>query len=176
MTRQYDNLSIRGRVAYLIMCFERYVKHKYPEKDMSLPAKFMWNIVDHVAYIDDKAYRYMDVIPDYLFEADSYETSDMVDMTRKEYDVLVALLPRAEEDPDLNTIMHRIYDVAMEFVYTEVKLDAPETKRYMAEVDWILAKNGVDAPDVNRLPQYEWDETHGWGKLIAPKNLSIILL
>ena len=117
MTMQYDSLSIRERVAYLIMCFERYVKHKYPERDMTLPAEFMWNVINGSGYLDESAYRYMDIIPEFLFETDSFETADMVDMTREEYDVLVHLLPRAEDDPDLNTIMTRIYDVAMEFAF-----------------------------------------------------------
>ena len=91
MTRQYDNLSIRGRVAYLIMCFERYVAQKYPDRDMTLPAEFMWNVVDGSDYMDEQAYRYMDIIPDYLFETDKYETSDMVNMSKDEYNVFVTL-------------------------------------------------------------------------------------
>ncbi|MBQ9371603.1 MAG: hypothetical protein IJU03_05380 [Thermoguttaceae bacterium] len=175
MTRQYDNLSIRGRVAYLIMCFERYVAQKYPDRDMTLPAEFMWNVVDGSDYMDEQAYRYMDIIPDYLFETDKYETSDMVNMSKDEYNVFVTLLPRTEDDPDLNVVMHRIYDVAMRFVYTEVELDDPDTKEYLKEVDDILAKNGIEAPDIDKIPKSPPDECDGWGKFIDSKPLSIIL-
>ena len=174
MTNKYDALSIRGRVAYLIMCFERYVVQKYPEKDMSLVAKLMWEVVDR-DYIDENAYRYMDVIPMFLFETDDYESSDMYNMTEEEYDAFVAVMPRAEEDPDLNTIMNRIYDVAMAFAYTVVDLDDPETKEYLQEVDDILVKHNIPAPDVESLPKYKSDETDGWGDFINPKPLSIIL-
>ena len=175
MTTKYDNLSIRGRVAYLIMCFERYVTQKYPDRDMTLPAEFMWNVVNDSNYIDVSAYRYMDIIPEFFYETDSYETADMEDMTKEEYDILATLLPHAEDDPDLNTIMNRIYDVAMEYAYTIVKLNEPETKRYLQEVDEILAKNNIEPPDINLIPKYEWDDSHGWGDFIDSKPLSIIL-
>ncbi len=46
MNTIYDNLSIRGRVAYAIMCFERYAIHKYPDTDMSSVSEMMWKIID----------------------------------------------------------------------------------------------------------------------------------
>ena len=162
-------------VAYLIMCFEKYVAEKYPEKDMTLAVEIMWNIVDHVEYIDVAAYRFLEIIPDYLYEAPDYKSLEMESITESEYDALINIIPKPDVDPDLNLIMHRIYDVAMEFVYTEVNLKDPTTKKYIKEVDDILEKNDITLPDVNVLPKYEMDETRGWGVKIDAKPLSIIL-
>ena len=175
MTRQYDNLSIRGRVAYLIMCFERYVAQKYPDRDMTIVATLMWNIVNDSDYIDESAYKYTEIIPMYIHEAPDFKTLRLDYLTEEEYNAFVTLLPRPEEDPELNTIMQRIYDVAMEFAYTEVLLDKPVTKNYLEEVDDILAKNGIEAPDIGKIPKSTPDECDGWGKFIDSKPLSIIL-
>ena len=97
----YDTLSIRGRVTYAIMCFERYVTFKYPDKDMSAVAEMMWKIIDDSDYIDNSAYRYMEIIPEYLFEANDFTSSEFDYMTKKEYVHFTALLPKPDDDKDL---------------------------------------------------------------------------
>ena len=171
----YDSLSIRGRIAYAIMCFERFVLNKYPDKDMSPVSELMWKIIDDSNYIDESAYHYMEIIPEYLYEADNFASSDFDYLTEQEYLQFKVLLVTPETDYELNTIMHRIYDVAMEYAYTVVELDHPETKEYLLEISGILKNNSIELPDVSIIPKYEWDDTHGWGKPFDGRYLSIIL-
>lgn len=170
-----DNFSIRGRVAYVIMCFERYVTRKYPDKDMSRVAELMWKIIDDSDYIDNSAYRYMEIIPEYLFEAEDFVSSQFDYLTEQDYNYFTELLPVPENDIDLNIIMHKVYDIAMEYAYTVVELDQPETKEYLKEVSNILRKNDIELPNLSDIPKYEWDDTHGWGKCFDGRYLSIIL-
>ena len=171
----YDTLSIRGRVAYAIMCFERYVTCKYPDKDMSAVADMMWKIIDNSDYIDNSSYRYMEIIHEYLFEANDFTSSEFDYLTEKEYDLFTDLLPTPDIDANLNTIMHLIYDIAMEYAYTVVELDAPETKEYLQEISKILQTNSITLPKVDDIPKYEWDDTHGWGQPFDGRYLSIII-
>lgn len=171
----FDKLSIRGRVAYAIMCFERYVTNVYPDKDMSAVAEVMWKIVDDSDYIDNSAYRYMEIIPEYLFEAKDFISSEFDYMTESEYVFYTHLLPTPEDDNELNIIMHSIYDIAMEYAYTAVELDAPETKEYLQEVSKILQTNSITLPKVDDIQKYEWDDTHGWGQPFDGRYLSIII-
>ncbi len=171
----YDALSIRGRVTYAIMCFERYVTYKYPYKDMSAVADMMWKIIDDSDYIDNSAYRYMEIIPEYLFEANDFNSSEFDYLTEKEYDYFTSLLPTPDIDADLNTIMHSIYDIAMEYAYTALELDSPETKEYLQEDSKILKISNITLPKVDDIPKYEWDDTHGWGQPFDGRYLSIIL-
>lgn len=171
----YDKLSIRGRVAYAIMCFENYVNFKYPDKDMSNVAEIMWKIIDDSDYIDNSAYRYMEIIPEYLFEAEDFVSSQFDYLTEQDYNYFTELLPVPENDIDLNIIMHKVYDIAMEYAYTVVELDQPETKEYLKEVSNILRKNDIELPNLSDIPKYEWDDTHGWGKCFDGRYLSIIL-
>ena len=142
---------------------------------MTLAVEIMWNIVDHVEYIDVAAYRFLEIIPDYLYEAPDYKSLEMESITKCEYEALINIIPRPDDDPDLNLIMRRIFDVAMEFVYTEVNLNDPTLKKYINDVDAILEKNNISLPDINVLSKYEMDETRGWGVKIDVKPLSIIL-
>lgn len=175
MNTVYDALSIRGRVTYAIMCFERYVTFKYPDKDMSAVAEMMWKIIDDSDYIDNSAYRYMEIIPEYLFEANDYHSSEFDYMTEKEYNIFISLLPTPDKDKNLNTIMHLIYNIAMEYAYTAVELDEPETKEYLQKINKILKSGNIALPEAGDIPKYEWDNTHGWGQPFDGRYLSIIL-
>ena len=63
----------------------------------------------------------------------------------------------------------------MEYAYTAVKLDSPETKEYLQTVSQILKENNIELPNVSDIPKYESDDTHGWGKSFDGRYLSIIL-
>ena len=45
-SKNFVDISIRGRIAYVILCFENYVKVKYPDVDMLPILKMMWAVVD----------------------------------------------------------------------------------------------------------------------------------
>ena len=44
--KDFDNISIRGRVAYIILCFEKYVTKMYPGTDWARVDDMMWKICD----------------------------------------------------------------------------------------------------------------------------------
>lgn len=44
MKNKIENISLNGRLAYLIMCCEAYLKSKYPERDWKFVAENMWEI------------------------------------------------------------------------------------------------------------------------------------
>ena len=51
--KQFYPISIRGRIAYVIFCFENYVKVKYLDVDMQPVLRLMWSVVDSSDYIDN---------------------------------------------------------------------------------------------------------------------------
>ena len=74
---------------------------------MSRVAELMWKIIDDSDYIDNSAYRYMEIIPEYLFEAEDFVSSQFDYLTEQDYNYFTELLPVPENDIDLNIIMHK---------------------------------------------------------------------
>ena len=114
-SKNFVDISIRGRIAYVILCFENYVKVKYPDVDMMPVLKMMWAVVDSSDYIDNSAYRYLEIVPECLFEKDYYASDVFETLTEDEYNKFIKLL--SSDDSDLNTIMMSVYDIAMEYAY-----------------------------------------------------------
>ena len=172
-TRDFNNISIRGRVAYAILCFENYVQARYTDKDFSVIASLMWSIVGDTGYIDENADKYMEAIPEYLYEFDNFEDSEFDYITKEEYESFKSIL--CPSDASLNTIMHRIYDIATEYAYEGFDAPGNETIQYICDVVDELRKNNVPVPEYKLVQPFSFDEYDGWGDFIQASGLSNII-
>ena len=98
------NHTLLARIAFAIMCFERYVISVYPNIDFSSVAAMMWQIVDGSDYLDEASYRFGEIIPEYLFEFHDYKSAGFDSLTQEQYDHFSSILNDA--DQNLNTLMH----------------------------------------------------------------------
>ena len=168
--RDFYDVSIRGMVAYCILCLESYVLETYTNHDFGPVLRLAWDIVGPEGYIDQNADRFMEAIPEYLFEFDDYEAAEFDHLTRREFDELRRLLD--PEDSALNLVMHRIYDVAMCYAYTAVKVPPMEAVDLVFDVISCLKEHGMPLPDFELVRGFSFDEFHGWGVHISPEGLS----
>lgn len=171
--KQFYDISIRGRIAYVILCFENYVKVKYPDIDMQPVLKMMWSVVDSSDYIDNSAYRYLEIVPECLFEKDHYASDVFETLSEDEYNKFVKLL--SSDDSDLNTIMMSVYDIAMEYAYTNITEHGKETYEYLDRVISILNSNNIPLPEIDKVGMSRFSESDGWGHCLDPKSISSML-
>ncbi len=171
--RDFYNVSIRGMVAYCIMCLESYVIEAYPDHDLTPILHLAWNIVGPKGYIDQNADRYMEAIPEYLFEFDDYEAADFEHLTKGEYVEFRGLLN--PDDSTLDLLMHRVYDVAMCYSYTAVADPPKEAVDLVFDVVSALRACGSPLPSFDLVSCFSFDKFDGWGMHISPKGLSRVL-
>ena len=171
--RDFYSVSIRGMVAYCTMCLESYVLEAYPERDLSPALALAWDVVGPKGFIDQNADRFMEAIPEYLFEFDDYEAAEFDHLTKEEFDELRGLL-----DPDdqiLDLLMHRIYDVAMCYAYVAVANPPREAVNLTFDAVGALRECGITLPDFELVRGFSFDEYDGWGVHITPEGLSRII-
>ena len=171
--KDFNGISIRGRVVFAIMCFENYVIAKYPARQFDGVCALMWDIVSDKDYIDASAEKYMEIIPEYLYEFDSYEDAGFEYLTRDEFDFFSELIP--SDDESLSLIMHRIYDIAMEHAYAAVDYPAKASIDLLFEIIDALKREGIKLPDIGLVRGFAFAESGGWGNPVSRKGLSRIL-
>ena len=171
--RDFYNISIRGMVAYCNMCLENYILDVYPDRDFAPILRLAWAIVGDEGYIDQEADRYMEVIPEYLFEFDDYEEAEFENLTKEEFDELRALLDPDDEVLDL--VMHRVYDVAMVYAYIGLPTPPREAVDFVWDVVGCLNEHGVPLPDFELVRSFSFSEFRGWGVHISPEGLSRVI-
>lgn len=171
--RDFFSISIRGMVAYCVLCLESYVLETYADRDFAPVLRLAWNIVGPEGYIDQNADRYMEAIPEYLFEFDDYELAEFEHLTKTEFDGLRRLLN--PDDSTLDLVMHRIYDVAMCYAYTAVAAPPREAVGLVFDVVSALRGCGTPLPSFDLVRGFSFDEFDGWGVHITPEALSQVL-
>ena len=50
MENKLKDVSLNGRLGYLIMCCEAYLKTKYPERDWTFVAERMWEAFQKIFF------------------------------------------------------------------------------------------------------------------------------
>lgn len=169
----FYNVSIRGMVAYGIMCLENYVFESYPDRDFSTVLHLAWSIVGNGGYIDQNADCYMEAIPEYLFEFDDYDAAEFEHLSEEAFIELRALLPR--NDKLLDLLMHRIYDIAMCYAYTAIPIPPKEAVNLIFDVIGQLKSQNIMIPDFELVSRFNISEFDGWGTHISPEGLSKVV-
>ena len=171
--RDFYDVSIRGMVAYCILCLESYVLETYTNHDFGPVLRLAWDIVGPEGYIDQNADRFMEAIPEYLFEFDDYDEVELEYLTREEFDELRGLLD--PDDQTLGLLMHRVYDVVMCYAYVAVANPPRDAVDLVYDTIGALRERGIALPDFELVRDLSFNEYDGWGAHVSPEGLSRVL-
>ena len=180
MKNKLDNVSMVGRLAYLIMCCESYLKNKYPEKDWSFVAKNMWEATSS-EYWEKWTDKYVVFIPSVLFEYPEYNEEGLGEtFTPEQYEMVKCLysgLTKGIEN-DKTDCFARIVSAPFNFcnAYDGAGIgDGSEGYALIDEVESILLENNIPLPDYHKVEFTPFSEFNGWGNEFDGTHLSIIL-
>lgn len=179
MENKLSSVSMNGRMAYVIMCVEAYLKSKYPDRDWTLIAERMWQATS--MNWSDWPNMYSVLIPDVLLQYDDYDKDDMSEsISRQEYSTLRKLYEGitngSEDDPsdELNYILNKPFEMAMVYEGTIIG-DGHESFDIIDETESVLRKNDIPLPDYKSVSFSSESELNGWGNDFDGRQLSVIL-
>lgn len=169
ITEKLKSVSVAGRIAFILMCIEKYIVTQYPEKDWTPLAEEMWKFND--SYWDEWLYSFIDLFPECIDENDSFE-----EYTGKySYDIFRNLYKDLKNN-DLNEMLDLLNDFMGIYLYTRV-CDYTESMfpEVIEEVVGYLTKNNIPVPDVGKVSFSEFRYNKGFGKKFDGRYLSVIL-
>lgn len=179
MENKLSSVSMNGRMAYIIMCVEAYLKNKYPNRNWTFVAEKMWQATSKNWGEWPDAYSI--IIPDVLLQYEDYDENDMSDsISRQEYAALIQLYDGitngSEDDPsdELNYILNKPFEMAMVYEGTIIG-DGSDSFDIIEQTESILRKNNIPLPDYKNVLFSSASELNGWGNDFDGRKLSIIL-
>ena len=178
MDTRFDTISMNGRMAYIIMCIEKYLKTAYPNKDWSLLAEKLWAATS--TNWSDWPEMYSCYIPDVLLQYDTYDEELSSGMTHSEYIKIKNLycgitegLEDNSEDP-VNYILNKPFEMATVYEGTTIG-NGSESLEIIAETEKLLLDHDVALPNYHYVEFSKFSERNGWGDDFDGRKLSIIL-
>lgn len=165
-----ENISIRGRVAYTICLFEKYlIYNNCNVKEWINILEKLWSYTN-TEYLDDWMYEMAEYMPNSVLE-DSYEGCEYI--SHKEFEELNFLYKKT--NPEILNFLQLIYDIGTMDLYSKLIDKSIDTIKKINIAIQILENSNIEILSVAQFKQYSFNEYNGWGKQFNGEKLSIIL-
>lgn len=172
MNNSFEHISLRGRMAYVILCAERYALAKKPEADWRPVFRDLWGIAEDILW-DEWSDRVIDLLPEYIYELDSYDSDEFTWLDENGFAQLKELYD-GMGDP-WAIILRNLVDMEEAYAYTTIPGTGTESIALVEEVVELMGEEGIQAPDVEVVAFTKFSENNGRGNPFDAKALSSIL-
>ena len=129
-------VSLRGRISYVIMCAENYALATWPGRDWAPLFEKLWSIDLPDTLFDEWAQQVVELIPEFLFEFENYESSDFECLSEEGYDRFCAL--ECDTDEAWNKLLNIIFDMEEAYAFTSIDGVGFESLKFLDEAESIL--------------------------------------
>jgi hypothetical protein len=138
----FKTISIRGRIAYGIMCAESYALTKYPDRDWRPLFQVLWGISRDDVYWDEWASAVIDRLPEMVLSDDPRDWEGTDPETLDQCRALYQGMPEA-----FNAILSGIVDIEEADAYTVVEGYGAAALESLRDVIDVMQAEGVELPD-----------------------------
>lgn len=172
MKNAFENISLRGRMAYVIMCAERYALAKKPNAEWQPVFKDFWSITKDIMW-DDWSDRVIDLLPEYIYELEAYDPDEFSWLDEEGFKQLKKLYD--DMGDAWSAILRNLVDMEEIYAYTSIPGTGSESIALAEEAIELVRSCGVDLPDVEQVAFSSFDDNGGRGNPFDAKPLSLIL-
>lgn len=168
---RFNNISLGGRLAYMIMCFEKFVFTKYPNHDYKKLFTELWKGTsenDWATLVD----MLFDIMPTYFFENDYYVKDNYAWLKKEDYAYYREIVSSI---PEIQTILEAFKDFLYAYEGTTIKGTGKEATEQIFVLIELLESNKIELPDPSLVDFSKFEERDGWGNTFDGTKLSIIL-
>ncbi|MGM9984101.1 MAG: hypothetical protein ACI38O_05370 [Fibrobacter intestinalis] len=171
----FNEVSLRGRVAYAILCAEKYFTVVYPDRDWKIIFEICWRFTDDSMYLDAWADSMCDILPECLLEFDGYNRPDgpYEYITEEQYTTIKNLYAGIKDD--VNVILKAIRDMEEEYAYTVIEEYGKGSIETLSSIVKMLEEKNIALPDPQLVAFSKFSEEDGWGKAFDGTKLSMVL-
>lgn len=165
----FKTISIRGRIAYGIMCAERYVLTMHPERDWKSLFQVLWGISQDDVYWDEWASDVIDRLPEMVLSDDPRDWEETDPDVLERCRALYRGMPEA-----FDRILSGIVDIEEADAYTVVEGHGTAALESLQDVIDVMRAEGIELPDPTPVEPMRF-EGDGRGGTFDARLLSRIL-
>ncbi|MFI3201937.1 MAG: hypothetical protein R3Y54_10530 [Eubacteriales bacterium] len=169
----FKEISLRGRVAFAIRCFEYLIVDLGDNRDKwKLVLEILWEFAN-INYLDDWSYKLNEIVPDNLLEFETYDKHEFEYLTKEDFIYLYELYQNIDEK--INYYIEAIHRIGTSHIYSRIIGYGEESFNYLKELVDYMVKNNLRVPNFNDFEQFLISQNNGFGDKFEGEQLSIIL-
>jgi hypothetical protein len=166
----FQEISMRGRVAYSLMCLEEAIQKR--AKD---PVKWVWPLRQLWSYtsttdLEEWMVITSEILPSVVIGEEDYGNNQFKHLTPDQFVALRELYN--ENETFLGGIVELVFDIGTSELYGGIKDGGQYSLAKLGKLDSLMADCSLDVPDISALFDKSFDQQHGWGNRFQPGALS----
>lgn len=166
----FKEISVRGRMAYLLCIFENIlIFFNCEKKDWSWILEKLWKYTC-IEYLDDWFYEIAEYMPESVMEDNTDEIEFITENELKKLKVLYTNNPG-----EVNQMLRIIFELGSIDLYSRLQDYSPNTLVKLQEGIDIAIKLGVKLPNKLEFEKYRYSEGNGWGIRFDGRKISLYL-
>lgn len=174
MNNNLKNISMNGRIAYAVQCIEKYLLEKYPNKDCNKLSIEMWKVTSE--YFDKWHDKFMEIIPEYLYEfGENYQEDKWDYLNKEDFNYWINFYNGIIKDANINKLLMNLAEISMVYCYTTIPEEGKESLKLIENIEKILNDNKIELPKSETFLFSKFVEKNGWGNDFDGKKYSLIL-
>lgn len=160
ISKKFINISIRGRVAFAILCLEKAIAHFGFEKyDWTFILNQLWSITN--TKLGSWHYPLAECTGRSIIN-DTEFLDDLEFLTEEKFWELNKLYKKS------NMIILRMIDLIFEIstrdLYSSISHGSPDTLNYLQEIIDLMEQNNISLPEIKLFEKFPITENDGWGR------------
>lgn len=166
-------ISIRGRVAYAICCFEDALKYyNCDTNDWKIVIEQLWKYTN-VEFFDDWHYFVAEILPECILEFNTFKEENFEYISEEQFKVLQKLYKGSNDI--IKDIVRYIFDIGISELYGSLVNYGQRTLDNLEILLNCMVSNSIPLPDINKFILLSYDDCDGWGSEFDGTEYSSIL-
>lgn len=171
-TYKFEQISLRGRVAFAIVCFEKaLINLKYDLRDWEIVLNYLWQFTNS-NNLEDCNTIANELIPEHVLEFKDYEKHCFELLSNEEFKILFQLYQNIDEL--INILLFKIHELGASHAYGSISGVGESSLRSLHGIIGAMEENNIPLPSINPFLKFSIEENKGWGNLFERKDVFII--
>ncbi len=165
MKKIIKNISLRARVAFIILCIENALEKLVLKDKIQKTLNVFWHQTS-IEFVDEWLYEVSKVMSDSIL-CDDYEENDV--LTHKDY------LYLKESYKSIPKFVFELMECAFECgtieLYGMIDSQSEKTIQIVLKTIQIMEQNSIPLPDMNLFEKFPITENNGWGRAFTREDI-----
>ncbi len=165
---EIKTISIRGRVAYSILCLEKLMVHKkyeLLEYDFVLSKLWSYTFIN----LGKWHYEMAEITPRAIEEDIPFKEKGCDYIKDTEHDYLLEIYKKT--DNSIKDIIYLIFQIGTLDLYASIIDNSRRTIELVMKIEDVLKRNHVALPDINLLKKFRIEINQGFGKAFIKEDI-----
>ncbi|HEY9009344.1 MAG TPA: hypothetical protein VIM75_24575 [Ohtaekwangia sp.] len=159
-SQEFTNISIRGRVAFAILCLEKAIIHfGFDIYDWSFVLNLLWSITN--TKLGSWHYPLAECTGRSIIN-DEGHLDDLEFLTKEKFWELNKLYKNANHA--ILRMIDLIFEISTRDLYASIVNASPDTLKYLQEIIDMMNQNEIPLPDAKLFQKFPITENEGWGR------------